>query len=269
MAFLDSVVARARQQGLCEGRTHVAPASHWSTEQTFGMTVASGAFVPGPYLEAILQNHWLIVDNIGDLENDMLFAELLRVQQGRPVYLPCYDQYRIVQLVPARMAHRANAQAFIMQAGWRMVGITSSATEAHMRKNAQNFLDKSARIVLPLPTTRRLLQWLATQLDQHEMDREAPFASFMLNLVRAHHGLRRTDERALLSPALIRDLVGYAVERQRQDAPTFMHLLEESASVVLFPRLGIDAATVPTAIRQTLEAQLSDVEYRAIMQVGD
>lgn len=213
---------------MCNGYLPLTATADWSTFDTIGGYVPEGdrlRFQPGPILEAIRDNKWLIIDEVNRTEADKALGPLLTVLSGQPVELPQKMEvelengdsaFRRVRIVPdPSVAECAQRGAdFIVGANWRIVGTMNTFDRSSLFGLSSAFLRRLVPCYVPVPPEEMLRTGIVDRFDL-----PADAASVVDVLI--------TREKAPkpLGPAIIRDLCQFLEDQPEQIAAALMSIV--------------------------------------------
>lgn len=119
----------ARAAGHCTGMSPTTATSDWTTSDVVGGYWLSAdsdglEFKPGQATRSILDDHWLLIDELNRADVDKALGQMFTVLSGHPVVLP-YDYSRVdrrpISLVPAGAETPPASRPIEVPASWRIV----------------------------------------------------------------------------------------------------------------------------------------------------
>lgn len=127
---LAELVARvAHRAGRCRGHVLATATADWTTYETVGgyrpTTEGDLVFRPGIVLEAIENEHWLILDEMNRANTDRALGPLFTVLSGQAVTLPAEQDGRPVRIRPETAEPRDGFRDYVVPEGWRIIATTN------------------------------------------------------------------------------------------------------------------------------------------------
>lgn len=210
--------------------------SDWTTFETIGglrpRKDGELEFSDGQFLEAIRNNHWLIVDEMNRSNFDRAFGQLFTVLSGQSVTLPYTGQSgKPIRLAWAGSAASKSEDHEIVEIPleWRLIGTMNVFDKSLLFEMSFALMRRFAFIEVPAPseaTYRALID------DRSEGDEDAAAAAGSLLTV------RRVKE---IGPALFMDMARFAQARRSLGPISTSELTYQLFYSYLLPQFeGID-----------------------------
>lgn len=232
----EAIALAAAEAGQCDGHLLTTATSDWTTFETIGglrpRKDGELEFSDGQFLEAIRNNHWLIVDEMNRSNFDRAFGQLFTVLSGQSVTLPYTGQSgKPIRLAWAGSAASKSEDHEIVEIPleWRLIGTMNVFDKSLLFEMSFALMRRFAFIEVPAPseaTYRALID------DRSEGDEDAAAAAGSLLTV------RRVKE---IGPALFMDMARFAQARRSLGPISTSELTYQLFYSYLLPQFeGID-----------------------------
>jgi MoxR-like ATPase len=203
----------------------VTATAEWTTFETIGgyfpdeKDPKSLTFRPGLVTRSILNNEWLIIDEINRADIDKCFGELFSVLSGQPVTLP-YRYVREGRALPITLGAQFDPSnetelGIDIDNNWRIIGTMNTFDKASLFRMSAAFMRRFAFIELELPSPadyERLIRKQAESEFEILLDRSPAAIDAVNHLVRAFASLEPTSLREAglqIGPAILIDIIRY------------------------------------------------------------
>ena len=207
----EAVAMAANRVGLNAGYTLTTATSDWTTFETIGGLRPTPSnqleFSKGQFLQAISDNHWLLVDEMNRSNFDRAFGQLFTVLSGQSVVLPYRDPAsgKPIRLTSDTSARDHSFHQVVVPDEWRMIATMNVFDKSLLFEMSFALMRRFAFIEVPAPR-----QDTYERLIIREAGDDSGVADHVLDLLRPLFPLRSLKE---LGPALFMDMSRFARER--------------------------------------------------------
>lgn len=206
--------------------------SDWTTFDTIGgfMPDEGGKlyFYEGKFLEAIRNNHWLIIDEINRSDIDKAFGQLFTVLSGQDVDLPYKDKngksIRIHKSTTKRDSfYDEDSGTYVIGTNWRIIATMNVYDKDSLFDLSYAFMRRFTFITIDIPQDNvfeELIEEWADQLDTSYID--------------SIKSLLMLNEHRPLGPAIFKDMINYI--QFRTDLDDTYDIMEEAILSYVIPQ---------------------------------
>ncbi|WP_058329597.1 AAA family ATPase [Sinorhizobium sp. Sb3] len=246
------------------GHVFTTATADWTTFDTLGgyMPATDGSnlvFQEGLFVQALRENHWLVIDELNRADVDKAFGQLFTVLSGHHAVMPYRQKGKNVTLAFDR---NATASGFSEATGrytvgrdWRIIATMNTFDRNLLFQLSAAFVRRFAVVHVGIPAPSELLAWIEGRgLDPADLDLVAKLLPIL------------TEVRPL-GPAIWADLVDYIGMRTKHTFGNEGVLATVEASFIdaviayVLPQLdGLDQESLGLVERRILELLQSDGE---------
>lgn len=241
----EAAASAGRLAGLCADFVMTTATSDWTTYETVGglhPTMDGGlAFRRGQFLQAIIDDKWLIVDELNRSNFDRAFGQLFTVLSGQTVELPYTDPETgaPVRIVPELHRGTQAPGEITVSASWRIIATINVFDKALLYEMSYALMRRFAFVEVPAPAEEVYVD-LIRGIGGDEL----------LEIMSPLLGLRTIRE---LGPATFLDAARYVRSRLDSGTAELGRLIYDTFYAFLLPQFeGIDEADAGRLYR-TLE----------------
>ena len=216
--YAEIVAGCAAMAGWSAGSSLTTATSDWTTYETVGglRPTASGRleFAPGQILSAIMNQQWLVIDELNRANFDRAFGQLFTVLSGQSVTLPYDDSgtQRPIQLTMEGAPSSPFNFQVVVPATWRLIARMNVFDKSLLFEMSFALMRRFAFIEVPAPNSS-----VYEALIRRQATEDVALADRLLGLLRPLLELRRFKQ---LGPALYIDMAKFAVQIYAEDDPT-------------------------------------------------
>jgi len=231
----------------------VTATAEWTTFETIGGYFPTGTdrdlrFNPGLVTRSMLENKWLIIDEINRADIDKCFGELFSVLSGQPVTLP----YRYVtaegDALPIRLGAKYDPKnetelGIAADDNWRIIGTMNTFDKASLFRMSAAFMRRFAFIEVPLPNADQYAELIRSQADS-EFDADVRDSEPVVRAVEhltasfaseAPTSLR--DAELAIGPAIVIDVIRYLSRTVDELAKDYIETMLDTYRMFVLPQL--------------------------------
>jgi MoxR-like ATPase len=153
----EVVAGVAAGAGRCSGHLLTTATADWTTYETIGGLKPDAthglSFAEGHFLEAIRDNHWLVIDELNRSNFDRAFGQLFTVLSGQTVVLP-YERTAgggRIALTSASGKAPAGTDPYVIPASWRVLATMNVFDKALLFEMSFALMRRFAFIEVPSP----------------------------------------------------------------------------------------------------------------------